>query len=68
MIDHQTKIDTGIAGVKAAPAIAGTLYAGLTMSEWAALLTALYVLLQIGLLLPRYYKGIKKFLENRKTD
>ena len=43
------------AAAKITPAIGGTVYAGMTLNEWVALATLVYVLLQIGLLLPKYW-------------
>ena len=48
--------------IKASPAVAGTLWSSLTLNEWVAIATLIYVALQIGLLLPKYYKHIKKWL------
>lgn len=53
MQDHQHKIDAlkmGIAG-------GGTAATFLTLNEWVALATLIYVLLQIGLLIPKYIKA-----------
>lgn len=33
---------------------------GLTLSDWIALLTILYLMLQIGLLVPKYWTGVPK--------
>lgn len=49
--DHSNEITT--AATKAGIAVAGATYAGLTASDIAAWLTALYVALQIFLLLPK---------------
>lgn len=56
--------------VKAAPAILGTGYtvAGLPLSELAALLTAIYVLLQIVLLVPRYVEWYKSWRLKRVSS
>lgn len=53
MQDAQHKVDAlkmGIAG-------GGTAASFLTLNEWVALATLIYVLLQIGLLLPKYFKA-----------
>lgn len=55
--DH---ISTGTALAKMAPALGGAAYAGLTLNEWAALATLIYVLLQIGLLLPKYWAWARR--------
>lgn len=54
--------DVEQAALKITPAIGGTLWAGFTLNEWVAIITIIYVLLQIGLLLPKYYKHIKNWL------
>lgn len=41
------------ASLKAAPAVAGATYAGMTASDVAGWLTAIYVAIQIFLLLPK---------------
>lgn len=59
---HEPQVNAVHEVVKAAPAIVGTSYAlaGLTLSEWAALLTCVYVILQIILLIPRFKKWLFK--------
>lgn len=54
--DHSDEITS--AAAKAIPAVAGATYAGLTASDIAAWLTALYVALQIFLLLPKIRERI----------
>lgn len=66
-----TKNDTGAImktdllheATKASPALAGAGYSmsGMPWSEIAAILTAVYVLLQIGLLVPKYIEVFKKW-------
>ena len=41
-------------GLRIGPAIGGAAISGLTLNEWVAVLTILYVLLQVGLLVPKY--------------
>lgn len=60
------------AAVKASPAIGGAawvttgppagLIAGLTLNDWVALITILYVTLQVGLLLPKYWAMLRRRL------
>lgn len=64
---HNHSDEIASAAAKAIPAVAGATYAGLTASDIAAWLTALYVALQIFLLLPKirerivaYWKAWKK--------
>jgi len=47
--------DIAMAALKAAPAAGGVVVYSLTLSEWVAALTILYLLLQIGLLIPKYW-------------
>lgn len=44
--------------VKAAPPVAVTTasLAGLSLAEWVSIATIVYIGLQVGLLLPRYYR------------
>ena len=57
--DHSNEITS--AAAKAIPAVAGATYAGLTASDIAAWLTALYVALQIFLLLPKIRERIVSY-------
>lgn len=60
---HEVKQETVEQSIKAAPAIGGASYAltDMPMSEWAALATIVYVVLQIILLLPKIFKMYKDF-------
>lgn len=49
------KQETAEAALRATPAVGGAWYTAMTLNEWVALATLIYVLLQIGLLLPKYY-------------
>jgi len=51
---------TGVAAAEIAPAGGGFLLWNLTLNEWVAAATLLYIALQIGLLIPNYYRAIKK--------
>lgn len=46
--------DETTAAIKITPAAAGTIYSQLTLNDWVAILTIAYVVLQIGLLIPKY--------------
>lgn len=48
-----------LAAVKIAPAGLGSLWAALTLNEWVAAATLLYVVLQIGLLIPKYWAWLR---------
>lgn len=54
--------DEHLAAAKIAVGGGGALLYGLTLNEWVAILTIAYMVLQIGLLLPKYYGMIKKWL------
>jgi hypothetical protein len=45
-----------IALAKTAPAILGATLYGLTLQDWVAIATLVYVALQVGLLMPKYWK------------
>ena len=60
---HDVKHDTVIAGAKVVPAVGGSVMYGFTLNEWIGMATLLYVVLQIGLLIPRYITLIKGFFE-----
>ena len=53
---YQIKQETVEAGAKVAPALGGAGYTalGLPLADWVAIITMIYVLLQIGLLVPKY--------------
>jgi len=42
--------------VKTAPAIIGATIYGLTLQDWVAIATLVYVALQVGLLVPKYWR------------
>jgi hypothetical protein len=53
-----------IAVAKTAPAILGATVYGLTLQDWVAIATLVYVALQAGLLMPKYWK---LFLDWRRS-
>lgn len=54
-MSNQTQAhDIAIAAAKMVPAVVGATYAGLTLSEWATILTIVYVFLQVVLLIPKF--------------
>lgn len=55
--DH---IDEKTAAVKVAVGGGGALIYGLTLNEWVAVATILYMVLQIGLLVPKYYAIVER--------
>ena len=48
-----------IAIAKTAPAILGATLYGLTLQDWVAIVTIAYVILQAGLLVPKYWRMIR---------
>jgi hypothetical protein len=49
------------AGAKIGIAVGGTVL-GLTWSEWAAIVTIVYVAMQIVVLLPKFYETVKRWV------
>lgn len=58
MADHNFFQDVATEGLKAAPpvAVTGAIVSGMTINDWIAIATLSYLLLQIGLLLPKYWR------------
>lgn len=56
--------------VKAAPpvVVSGSMLFGMTPAEWVTALTVLYLILQIGLLLPKYISHLKNIRNKKKND
>ena len=46
--------ETGMAVVKLTPAIGGGTWYALTLNQWVAIVTIIYIVLQVGLLIPSY--------------
>lgn len=69
MRSETLKQETQIEALKAAPAVGGAVIASLTLNEWVAIATLIYVVLQTGLLLIKYYEIFKSKSQNkgRKT-
>lgn len=57
--------DVTLEAAKATPPIvvSGAMLFGMTPTEWVTALTVLYLLLQIGLLIPRYWSQIRAWLQ-----
>lgn len=67
-MSHPYEITTESVKV-APPAIVSLLHmGGMTPADWVTVLTLLYLALQIGLLLPRYLKRIRHYLEERRRE
>lgn len=58
MADHNLFQDAVIEAAKSAPpvAVTGAMIAGMSISDWVAILTGLYVLLQIAVLLRKEWR------------
>ena len=54
-----------IAIAKVVPAIAGATIYGLTLQDWVAIATLVYVALQVGLLMPKYWHLFLDWRRNR---
>ena len=46
---------------KITPAAAGAVYSQITLNEWVSIATLLYIALQIGLLVPKYWSMMPRF-------
>lgn len=51
--------ESAVEAVKAAPAVVGTTYSMLTLNEWVAVATLLYIVLQVGVLVHKHYHFVK---------
>lgn len=52
--------EPGIVAAKIAPAAVGTAWGALTLNEWVLVATLIYVLAQLGLLVPKYWALMKR--------
>jgi len=48
--------ELGIQAIKAAPAAAGSLAASLTLNQWVAVATAVYIIVQVAYLLRKWWR------------
>jgi Phage holin T7 family, holin superfamily II len=55
-----------IAIAKTAPSILGATLYGLTLQDWVAIVTIAYVILQAGLLVPKYWRMIRGWQKGDK--
>lgn len=62
--------DVAIEATKAAPPIivSGSMLFGMTPAEWVTVLTVLYLVLQIGLLVPRYWAQFRDWVRPSGTE
>lgn len=56
-----------LAIAKTVPAIAGATIYGLTLQDWVALVTLVYIALQVGLLVPKYWRLFRDWQRRRKA-
>lgn len=54
------KQETTFEAVKAAPAIAGATYSTLTLNEWVAAITIVYIAVQLVVLIHKHYYFVKE--------
>lgn len=67
MIEH-VDTDEKVALMKMGVGAAGAGATALTLNEWVAVITIGYLLLQIGLLLPKYVQMIRDYLRQKKAE
>lgn len=62
--------DVAVEATKAAPPIivSGAMLFGMTPAEWVTALTVLYLVLQIGLLVPRYWAQFRDWVRPDRTQ
>jgi hypothetical protein len=60
--------DEQLAFAKTAPAIAGATIYGLTLQDWVAIATLVYVALQVGLLMPKYWRLLLGWRRGRRGN
>jgi hypothetical protein len=53
--------------VKTAPAVAGATIYGLTLQDWVAIVTLVYVALQVGLLVPKYWRLLRDWQRSKRS-
>lgn len=58
--------DIRIAAAKMGVGAGGAVLYSLTLNEWVAIITIFYLLLQIGLLVPKYYEAISKYYAGKR--
>lgn len=56
-----------LALAKTTPAIAGAMIYGLTLHDWVAIATLVYVALQVGLLVPKYWRLLREWRKGRQS-
>lgn len=61
--------DVAMEATKAAPPlfVSGAMLMGMSPAEWVTALTLLYLILQIGLLVPRYWKQFREWARSDRS-
>lgn len=59
MKDMSLKQESIVEAAKATPAVAGAAYSSLTLNEWVAAATLVYIIIQAGVLVHKHYCFIK---------
>ena len=54
-MSQESKVQAMVEAAKAAPAVAGATASSLTLNEWVAIATGVYVLIQAAYLLRKWY-------------
>lgn len=69
-VSQQAMHDIAFEGAKAAPpiAVSGAMLFGMTPADWITALTLLYLLLQIGLMVPKYRDQFRTWRQERKAQ
>lgn len=61
-VKHEVVQDIAQVAPKVGPAVGGAVYTvmNLPLADWVAIITFIYIVLQIGLLIPKYWKTFFK--------
>lgn len=66
--EQAMKHEMSVEATKGAIAAGGAAATAITLNEWVAIATLIYIALQIGLLLPKYYSFWKSRLNSYEED
>ena len=64
MIDREGQI----ASIKIGIGATGVAAYGLTLNEWVAAITIIYLILQIGLLIPKYVQIVRGYFKGNRDE
>lgn len=59
-MSNESKVQAAIEAAKAAPAVAGAAASGLTLNEWVAIATGMYIFIQAAYLLRKWWREERK--------